>query len=31
VLEESRLLRVANALEAAIGFSERPKLLSDAA
>jgi subtilase family serine protease len=28
VLEESRLLRVANALEAAIGFSERPKLVA---
>jgi aspartyl-tRNA(Asn)/glutamyl-tRNA(Gln) amidotransferase subunit A len=27
-LEESRLLRVANALEAAIGFSERPKLVA---
>jgi aspartyl-tRNA(Asn)/glutamyl-tRNA(Gln) amidotransferase subunit A len=31
VLEESRLLRVANALEAAIGFSERPKLVASLA
>jgi aspartyl-tRNA(Asn)/glutamyl-tRNA(Gln) amidotransferase subunit A len=31
VLQESRLLRVANALEAAIGFSERPKLVAGVA
>jgi aspartyl-tRNA(Asn)/glutamyl-tRNA(Gln) amidotransferase subunit A len=31
VLEESRLLRVADALEAAIGFSERPKLVASVA
>ncbi|HYF11399.1 MAG TPA: amidase family protein, partial [Actinomycetota bacterium] len=30
VLEEPRLLRVASALEAAVGFSERPKLISAA-